>query len=311
VNRPLVTIGIPTYNRADGYLREALADALAQTYAPLEIVVSDNASTDATPERVRAMADERVRYVRHETNIGGNANFNACLEHARGAYFLLLHDDDRIDPDFVSSCMDAFARADPDAPPGLIRTGTRVIDAAGEVISERRNEASSGSAAELMLSWFERRTSMYFCSTLYRTEALRAVGGFTSPHGLYIDVIAAVRIAADHPVLDVPDVKASFRRHGGNHGGVRSIEAWCEDSRYLLDLAAEAAGDRADELRSVGLRYFTTNNYSRVARLAGASVRARAYWTVYRYFGFRASPLRFVAMRRLRRWRQALRGSVA
>ena len=311
MNRPLVTIGIPTYNRADGYLREALGDALAQTSAPLEIVVSDNASTDGTPERVRAMADARVRYVRHETNIGGNANFNACLAHASGAYFLLLHDDDRIDPDFVATCMDALARAEPAEPPGLIRTGTRVIDAAGEVLSERRNEASSGSAADLMLSWFERRTSMYFCSTLYHTASLRAVGGFTSPHGLYIDVIAAVRIAADHPVLDVPDVKAAFRRHGGNHGGVRSIEAWCEDSRFLLDLAVEVAGDRADALRAMGLRYFSTNNFNRVARLTGAWVRARSYWTVYRYFGFRASPLRFVALRRLRRWRQSLRGGVA
>jgi glycosyltransferase involved in cell wall biosynthesis len=308
---PLVTIGIPTYNRADGYLREALADALAQTYAPLEIVVSDNASTDATPERVRAMADERVRYVRHETNIGGNANFNACLEHARGAYFLLLHDDDRIDPGFVATCMDAFARADPAAPPGLIRTGTRVIDADGEVLSERRNDASSGSAAEFMLGWFARRTSMYFCSTLYRTDALREAGGFASPHGLYIDVIAAVRIAAEHPTVDVPDVKASFRRHGGNSGGVRAIEAWCEDSLFLLDLAASVAGDRAAEVRAVGLRYFTTNNYSRVARLSGAAVRARAYWTVYRYFGFRASPIRYVAVRRLRRWRQSWRGASA
>jgi glycosyltransferase involved in cell wall biosynthesis len=309
MNRPLVTIGIPTYNRADGYLREALADALAQTYAPLEIVVSDNASTDATPELVRGLADERVRYVRHEANIGGNANFNACLENARGEYFLLLHDDDRIDPDFVAACMEAVDRAGGTAPPGIVRTGTRVIDAQGAVLSERRNEAPSGTAADLMLSWFGLRTSMYFCSTLYRTEALREAGGFSSPHGLYIDVIAAVRIAAEHPTLDVPEVKASFRRHGGNHGGVRAIEAWCEDSLFLLDLACDVAGDRAAELRAIGLRYFTTNNYSRVARLAGAADRARAYWTVYRYFGFRASPLRYVAIRRLRRWRQSWRAA--
>jgi glycosyltransferase involved in cell wall biosynthesis len=309
MNRPLVTIGIPTYNRADGYLREALADALAQTYEPLEIVVSDNASTDATPERVRALDDERVRYVRHDTNIGGNANFDACLDHARGAYFLLLHDDDRIDPDFVATCMDAVARADGSTPPGLVRTGTRVIDAEGTVVSERRNDAPSGSAAELMLAWFARRTSMYFCSTLYRTDALREAGGFSSPHGLYIDVIAAVRIAAEHPTVDVPDVKASFRRHGGNSGGVRAIEAWCEDSLFLLDVACAAAGDRADELRAVGMRYFTTNNYSRVARLSGAAVRARAYWTVYRTFGFRTSPIRYAAVRRLRRWRQSWRGA--
>ncbi len=56
------------------------------------------------------MADERVRYVRHEENIGPNNNFNACLKLARGTYFLLLHDDDRLDPDFAAYCMDALER---------------------------------------------------------------------------------------------------------------------------------------------------------------------------------------------------------
>jgi hypothetical protein len=162
-----------------------------------------------------------------------------------------------------------------------------------------------------MLSWFARKTSMYFCSTLYRTALLRDTGGFASPHGLYIDVIAAVRVAATKRVLDVPDVLASFRRHGRNSGGVRSIEAWCEDSLYLLDLACEKDPDRAETLRARGLKYFSSNNYSRVARLPGLYVRMRGYWTVYRYFGYRSSPLRFLVVRQWRRWRRTLRGSAA
>ena len=64
VTHPLVTIGIPTYNRGDGYLREALESALAQTYENLEIVVSDNCSTDNTGEVVEAYDDPRVSYFR-------------------------------------------------------------------------------------------------------------------------------------------------------------------------------------------------------------------------------------------------------
>jgi glycosyltransferase involved in cell wall biosynthesis len=298
--RPLVTVAISTYNRAAGYLREAYASALAQTYEPLEIVVVDNASTDATAELIAAAGDPRVRYVRNEKNIGANGNFNACLQHARGTWFLLLHDDDRIDPDFVTTTMEALEGWQGDAPPGLIRTGNRVMDADGVVVSERRNLARGGSAGDLALDWFGRRTSMYFCNTLYRTDALREAGGFRSKRELYIDVAAVFRIAARYPVLDVPDVKASFRRHGGNNGNAQSIEAWCDDSRYLLDLMCEAAPERAEELRRIGMDYFTGNNYARVSRFSDPIQRWRAYWTVYRYFGFRRSPLVYVAKRNLR-----------
>ena len=306
----LVTIAIPTYNRSDGYLRETLGSALAQDYSPLEIIVLDNASTDGTTAYVASAADERVRYIRNDTNVGVNDNFNNCLRHARGDYFLLLHDDDHIDPDFVRSCMTALADWEHPEPPGFIRTGTRGMNAQGVVTRERRNRASSGSVGELVLSWFEGRTSFFFCSTLFGTEALRAAGGFHSRRELYTDVAAVVRIAAERAVLDVEAVKASFRRHGGNNGNAQTIEAWCDDSSYLLDLMCDKAPEHADEIRARGLRYFTRNNYYRVSRLNGLMNRLQAYWLVYRYFGFRTSPLRFAVLRSLRRLKAYLHGAL-
>jgi glycosyltransferase involved in cell wall biosynthesis len=308
---PLVTIAIPTYNRSAGYLREALGSALAQDYGALEIVVVDNASTDATPEYVRSIVDERLRYVRNEQNLGVNGNFNACLQHARGDYFLLLHDDDRIDPDFVTCCMDALAGHRGAEPPGLIRTGTRRMRADGTNRGERLNTSRAGSVAEFVLDWFDKRTSLFFCSTLFRTEALRAAGGFHSRRELYIDVAAMLRIVAKHPALSVTAVKASFRRHGGNNGNAQTIEAWCDDSLYLLELMCELAPERADEIRERALRYFTGNNYNRVTRLDGFLNRLQAYWLVYRYFGYRISPLQFVVRRNYRRLTDAVRGSAA
>src|SRR5690606_4365233 len=61
---PLVTICIPTFNRADTFLPKALAAACNQTYRNLEILVSDNASSDGTPELVRSMIDPRISYHR-------------------------------------------------------------------------------------------------------------------------------------------------------------------------------------------------------------------------------------------------------
>ncbi len=60
---PLVTIGIPTFNRADSYLKYSLKSAVSQTYSNIEIIVSDNASTDNTETFVKSFNDPRIRYI--------------------------------------------------------------------------------------------------------------------------------------------------------------------------------------------------------------------------------------------------------
>jgi glycosyltransferase involved in cell wall biosynthesis len=103
---PKFSIGIPTYNRAH-FLRESLGCALAQTADDLEIVVSDNASTDDTAEVVRG-AGSRVRYSRNPTNIGGWRNFRKVVELAQGEYFSWLQDDDAIHCEFAQRACEAF-----------------------------------------------------------------------------------------------------------------------------------------------------------------------------------------------------------
>ncbi len=72
---PLITILIPTYNRAD-YLREAIRSTLAQTYPDLEILVLDNVSEDNTPDVVAKFASAaHLRYIRQQTNTGITGNW--------------------------------------------------------------------------------------------------------------------------------------------------------------------------------------------------------------------------------------------
>jgi glycosyltransferase involved in cell wall biosynthesis len=93
------TIGIPTYNRA-GFLRRAIESALDQTYPDVEVLVSDNASTDETSEVVRSFGD-RVRYHRQSENLGSWPNFIHLTAMASGEYFTWLQDDDLIHPRFA------------------------------------------------------------------------------------------------------------------------------------------------------------------------------------------------------------------
>ncbi len=106
---PRFTIGMPTYKRCD-LLRQSLNSALGQSASDYEIVVSDDASPDATEEVVRSFG-ERVRYHRNEQNIGMWPNFVRALELAQGEYFSWLQDDDLIHRDFVRRALESFARA--------------------------------------------------------------------------------------------------------------------------------------------------------------------------------------------------------
>lgn len=106
-NTPLVTVGLLTYNRLDS-LKEALDGIRSQTYERLDILIADNASTDGTERYCRQLAEEdpRIRYYRHEKNIGPEANFRFALESAEGRYFMWHADDDILEPAFIKKAVD-------------------------------------------------------------------------------------------------------------------------------------------------------------------------------------------------------------
>ncbi|MBV9844596.1 MAG: glycosyltransferase family 2 protein [Kutzneria sp.] len=97
-----VSICIPVYNRAE-QLDRALRSAIGQTYSDLDIIVLDNASTDASLEVARSHAahDPRVRVERNDTTLDKAANWRRCLSFARGEYVKLLFSDDWISEEAI------------------------------------------------------------------------------------------------------------------------------------------------------------------------------------------------------------------
>jgi glycosyltransferase involved in cell wall biosynthesis/Tfp pilus assembly protein PilF len=101
---PIVTIGLPVYNEA-GWIRRALDSLLNQTYRGFELIICDNASDDATGEICMEYAarEQRIRYFRHESNIGANNNFRHVAGLAQGKYFMWAAADDWWEPAFVET----------------------------------------------------------------------------------------------------------------------------------------------------------------------------------------------------------------
>jgi len=286
---PLVTIAIPTYNRASCYLPVALRSALAQSYPRLEVLVSDNASSDDTATLIQEIADTRLRYVRHPVNIGANRNSNYCLSQARGDYFLLLHDDDAIDADFLAACMQAVRN---EIRPGIIRTGVRVIDERGVIRSETANVADGSSLGRYYRSWFAGKTSWYLVNTLFHTAQLRDSGGFRSTHHLSEDGFAIAALARFQRT-DIRDVKASFRVHarGNTMADPTAPVLWGREYLELLEcMCGQVAPEELDAVAREGRRFFARLAYNRVALLPSRAARMRASWEVLRLFRYRCWP---------------------
>ncbi|MBW4646439.1 MAG: glycosyltransferase [Goleter apudmare HA4340-LM2] len=100
-DEPLVSVIIPTYNRPE-YLKHAIASAVNQTYQNIEIIISDNCSTENTQAIVASFGDSRIRFWQQPQNIGMLANQMHAFKMARGKYVASLHDDDMWNEDFLA-----------------------------------------------------------------------------------------------------------------------------------------------------------------------------------------------------------------
>ncbi len=109
ISQPLVTIGLATCNGAKT-IRRSFDSICSQTYKNLEVLISDNASTDETEtiSREYAAKDPRIRYIRQKENMGATKNYLSLLERARGKYFAWATDDDWYDHRFVESLVMAL-----------------------------------------------------------------------------------------------------------------------------------------------------------------------------------------------------------
>lgn len=186
-----ITIGMPVYN-GERTLAAALEALLAQTHPAFRLVISDNASTDATARICADFAarDARITSVRQPCNIGAEANFQFVLDQADGEYFMWAAADDRKSADFLATNL-TFLEQHSD----YVGSTCRVRFVGGEydelrVGDQTRSEATAG---ERVLNFFQdwHANGRYY--SLFRREALvRAKQGVGSY--LASDWVVVVRL---------------------------------------------------------------------------------------------------------------------
>ena len=247
---PLVTIAIPTFNRAS-LLKDCVLAALSQTYQHFEILVSDNASTDETEEVLKDFTDQRLRVVRQKTNIGLLPNWNACLAEAKGDYIVFVSDDDRLAPWMLERCI-ALVKNNSQISVVIALSDIGTIETAKTWPKAPSQNLATGiwDGSDILVEYLNDQINTAMCSIVIRTDSLRTNGGFQ------IDLPLAADIAAWAPLLLrgkaglVNEACATNFFHGDRETGRLTIEQLLRDGSKVVDLIFNIADNSIDDLRN-------------------------------------------------------------
>ena len=231
-----VSIGMPVYN-AERYLPDALGSLQAQSYDDFELLIADNASTDATEDICRSYAagDDRIQYVRQRHNLGAIANFNEVFRLTGGRYFKWAAHDDVCAPEFLARCVEVL-----DTDPSVVLACPRIagIDEDGrptEYISIpgpgqgqvrgkglETDSAVSTAVTDPTLRWRWMMRNLWWTPHLYgliRSDAL-ALTKLHPPHYMG-DHILLAELALHGRFSEIPEELLLMRIHVGKTSNVR------------------------------------------------------------------------------------------
>ncbi|MFI7637460.1 glycosyltransferase family A protein [Nonomuraea sp. NPDC049400] len=202
----LVSIGLPTFN-GGRHLEKAVLSVLAQDHQNLELIISDNASTDDTEEICRDLAatDSRIRYHRQPENIGPVGNFSTALRLAEGEFFRWVGDDDTLAEYCVSRSLAEFAKDDRIV---LVTAQTSyTLDGVTQTGRYEGTALNSDDPAERFAEMLRLLTeSFVLMDPLYGVHRTAVARTVPRPVMVREDEIAAARHALSGPWAHVPEV---------------------------------------------------------------------------------------------------------
>jgi glycosyltransferase involved in cell wall biosynthesis len=246
-----VCVAISVRN-GERFIAEAIESVLAQSHGDLELRIYDNLSTDSSGEIAsRYLADPRVSYTANAFDLGYYGSLNRALHETSAPLFVPFAADDVMEPANLKLKVAAIESSGA----GFAHSPVLLIDPKGAVIGDL------GSIPE-PIETFPQREFFRLCapvncvtcpSTLIRSDALRALGGFDGRVPYCADWLAWMRLCLRHPVAMVHEPLVRWRQHpeSGTSDSLRSASYACEDPASLaLALADDAFPAEWDALRS-------------------------------------------------------------
>jgi len=240
---PRITVLMAVYN-GDRYLRAAVDSVLAQTQRDFEFLVVDDGSTDATSRILSGYRDDRLRFVRNETNIGLTRSLNRGLELARGAFIARMDADDICHPDRLARQL-AFLEARPEV--GVVGSGYVNIDSDGSPLFR-----SSFSGEHGFLLWYLFfQNPIAHPTVLMRTDLVRKAHGYREEVRFGQDHDLWWRLALQTRLSNLPEPLLRLRHHAHSITSRHTHEQQALCARLQHEMLPHVLGrERADAFRA-------------------------------------------------------------
>ena len=242
------TFVLPAYKGK--YLKESINSILAQDYTDFELIVVDDCSPDSIREVVDSYDDKRVSYYRNEQNIGGKdlvAQWNHCLEYAKGDYVILATDDDLYEPNFLSTFVPLIEKY-PDV--NLFRARILQVDSRNEIkyIDSCYKEYLSPVGFRYHLMHGMKGGIPQY---IFKRSALVEKGGFVNFPKAWASDDATALMMSDRGVVNSQEHLVRFRWSdinisGDSKYGLEKFMARLQFSRWLQQQRVET-NDMADD----------------------------------------------------------------
>lgn len=209
----LVSVVLPVYNGLP-YLTEAIATILAQDIE-LELVASDDMSSDGSLEVLQRLSDPRVRVLTNTVNAGIFGNLNRCIAAAKGRFIQVFSQDDLMKPGYLASQVRLLQKY-PDA--GLVYGTPDSIDEKGAVISSSSRDATPEFIDQRLYVWIASHYGALpasISSIMMPRRTIEAVGLFDPDYPVAGDIEFYNRVSERFSILRNLEVLHTIRSHSG------------------------------------------------------------------------------------------------
>lgn len=281
MHKPLVSVVIPTYNRAHT-IAAAIRSALRQTFADFELIIADDGSTDGTEQAVTALGEPNVRFIR-KANGGCSSARNFGVANAAGKYVAFLDSDDEWDPRWLATTV-------------AIMEGNSAIGAVYGSLARIGADGSDHGVFDVSVGGVHREASVPYVleqasgllgsNVIARRDVVQQIGGWdeTFPtsgdfeFGLRLAVATRVALVAE-PMIKLIETHGSLSKKVNTGNRLRVLEKFGREQPALAARYAPIIRkSRAEILRSYAEDCIWFGRYDEAATQLKASLRTQFNW---------------------------------
>lgn len=243
MQNPKVSIMIPTYNQ-EKYIRNTIISVINQDYDNIEIVISDDASSDNTEsivkEIIRETPERDIKYVKRSSNLGNIANYHDTLENiVTGEYVLNLDGDDfLIDMTYIRSCVELTEKY-PDIKLVFARQGT-YFEKNNKIVYDKVNENLPQliDGNKFFIDFPKGHTIPHLTCFYKRTDAIKL--NFYSINIISSDWESILRLCINNKIGFINRHVGIWRRHSNNESRSINVDRLLNNLKYITSVSSFA-----------------------------------------------------------------------